>query len=128
MINSLGYALGFIIYHIKHERVYVSCRVQGNYIFIIVRWYFISYKFLSFKSLIVCWVHRRGIEKANEELQQESELQMYEKGIIRQIPIFGSVFNWMSPIEDKKIAGRSFNLQSGLQFTSYQANVSLISI
>ena len=24
MINPSGYALGFIIYHIKHERVYVS--------------------------------------------------------------------------------------------------------
>ena len=24
MINPLGYALGFIIYHIKNERVYVS--------------------------------------------------------------------------------------------------------
>ena len=24
MINPLGYALGFIIYHTKHERVYVS--------------------------------------------------------------------------------------------------------
>ena len=26
MINPSGYALGFIIYHIKHERVYVSCK------------------------------------------------------------------------------------------------------
>ena len=24
MINSSGYAVGFIIYHIKHERAYVS--------------------------------------------------------------------------------------------------------
>ena len=55
----------------------------------------------------------RGIDLANEELQLESEQQFYEKGIIRNIPIFGPVFNWMSPIEDKIIVGRSFSLHSG---------------
>ena len=43
----------------------------------------------------------------------ESEQQFYEKGIIRQIPLFGSVFNWILPIEDKIIVGRSFSLHSG---------------
>ena len=27
MINPSGYALGFIIYHIEHERVYVSYKI-----------------------------------------------------------------------------------------------------
>ncbi|XP_063682032.1 pyridoxal-dependent decarboxylase domain-containing protein 1-like isoform X2 [Bolinopsis microptera] len=66
-------------------------------------------KYLARMSEIIM----RGIDLANEELQLESEQQFYEKGIIRNIPIFGPVFNWMSPIEDKIIVGRSFSLHSG---------------
>ncbi|KAL5253903.1 hypothetical protein ACHWQZ_G013608 [Mnemiopsis leidyi] len=66
-------------------------------------------KYLARMSEII----RKGIDQANEELQMESEQQFYEKGIIRQIPLFGSVFNWILPIEEKIIVGRSFSLHSG---------------
>jgi len=35
------------------------------------------------------------------------------KGVIRQIPLVGGLFNWIAPIEPQKAVGRSLNLESG---------------
>ena len=35
------------------------------------------------------------------------------KGVLRQIPIVGGIFNWLAPTEPITTTGRSFDLQSG---------------
>ena len=39
------------------------------------------------------------------------------KGVVRQIPLMGSLFNWLSPLdkEAQNIRGRSFNLKTGIR-------------
>jgi len=56
---------------------------------------------------------KKGIDDANKELLEEADAQFYEKGIMRNIPLFGPMLNWVSPIEDKRMIGRSFSLTSG---------------
>ena len=73
----------------------------------------LPYPLLSYLNPLLTPSSSRGIERANEELQTETDARFYEKGIMRQIPLFGPVLNWMSPIEDKRIVGRSFSLHSG---------------
>ncbi|XP_019643719.1 PREDICTED: putative pyridoxal-dependent decarboxylase domain-containing protein 2 isoform X1 [Branchiostoma belcheri] len=60
---------------------------------------------------------RKGIEQAEQELQKANEEKIMEEGVIRQIPIVGSVWNWLSPIQAKtpggNVKGTTFNLSSG---------------
>ncbi|KJH45524.1 hypothetical protein DICVIV_08441 [Dictyocaulus viviparus] len=57
---------------------------------------------------------RKGIEAANEDLKKENELRLQQEGVIRQLPIMGSLVNWWSPIEkDGRIKGRFFDLNTG---------------
>uniref|UniRef100_A0A0R3PWH4 Pyridoxal-dependent decarboxylase domain-containing protein 1 n=1 Tax=Angiostrongylus costaricensis TaxID=334426 RepID=A0A0R3PWH4_ANGCS len=57
---------------------------------------------------------RKGIEAANEDLKKENELRLQQEGVIRQLPIMGSLVNWWSPIErDGRVRGRFFNLNTG---------------
>ncbi|PAV88407.1 hypothetical protein WR25_05993 isoform C [Diploscapter pachys] len=58
---------------------------------------------------------RQGIEAANKDLQLENDKRLQEEGVIRQLPLMGSLVNWFSPIdkEHQNIRGRSFNLKTG---------------
>ncbi|XP_059835338.1 pyridoxal-dependent decarboxylase domain-containing protein 1 isoform X2 [Hypanus sabinus] len=56
---------------------------------------------------------RKGIVEAEQQLQKASEDKLLEEGVLRQIPVVGSVLNWLSPIQSS-IKGRSFNLAGGL--------------
>ncbi|WKY16820.1 hypothetical protein Q1695_001436 [Nippostrongylus brasiliensis] len=57
---------------------------------------------------------RHGIEAANEDLKKENDLRLQQEGVIRQLPIMGSLVNWWSPIEkDGRVRGRFFNLNTG---------------
>ncbi|KAK6765476.1 hypothetical protein RB195_025406 [Necator americanus] len=57
---------------------------------------------------------RQGIEAANEDLKKENDLRLQQEGVIRQLPIMGSLVNWWSPLEkDGRIRGRFFNLNTG---------------
>ncbi|KAL6723414.1 hypothetical protein Aduo_018424 [Ancylostoma duodenale] len=57
---------------------------------------------------------RQGIEAANEDLKKENDLRLQQEGVIRQLPIMGSLVNWWSPIEkDGRVRGRFFNLNTG---------------
>ncbi|XP_051877113.1 pyridoxal-dependent decarboxylase domain-containing protein 1 isoform X2 [Pristis pectinata] len=55
---------------------------------------------------------RKGIVEAEQQLQKASEAKLLEEGVLRQIPVVGSVLNWLSPVQSS-IKGRSFNLAGG---------------
>ncbi|XP_018612884.1 pyridoxal-dependent decarboxylase domain-containing protein 1-like isoform X2 [Scleropages formosus] len=57
-------------------------------------------------------VVRRGILEAELELQKANEEKLMEEGVLRQIPLVGSVLNWFSPSQSS-IKGRTFNLAAG---------------
>ncbi|XP_031567515.1 putative pyridoxal-dependent decarboxylase domain-containing protein 2 [Actinia tenebrosa] len=57
---------------------------------------------------------RKGIEAAEEDLHKDAEDKLLEEGVIRLVPIVGSLYNWWSPPpKDSGVKGRSFNLSSG---------------
>ncbi|UMM40659.1 hypothetical protein L5515_017200 [Caenorhabditis briggsae] len=58
---------------------------------------------------------RQGIEAANEALRKENDQRLQNEGMMRQLPIMGSLVNWWSPLtpESQNIRGRAFNLKTG---------------
>ena len=58
---------------------------------------------------------RLGIEAATLDLQRENEERLWQDGILRHVPVFGSLVNWWSPPikEPGGVKGRSLNLQAG---------------
>uniref|UniRef100_A0A8C2ZDJ1 Pyridoxal-dependent decarboxylase domain-containing protein 1 n=1 Tax=Cyclopterus lumpus TaxID=8103 RepID=A0A8C2ZDJ1_CYCLU len=57
-------------------------------------------------------VVRKGILEAELQLQQANEEKLIEEGMLRQLPLVGSVLNWFSPFQSS-IKGRTFNLAAG---------------
>ncbi|XP_042910971.1 pyridoxal-dependent decarboxylase domain-containing protein 1 isoform X2 [Parasteatoda tepidariorum] len=69
-----------------------------------------SSKFLESMSEVV----RQGIEEANKELMQENQEKLMQEGVLRQVPVIGSLVSWWYPAPTETgIKGRSFNLSSG---------------
>jgi len=42
---------------------------------------------------------RKGIEQAQEDLRRETDDALWQEGILRHVPIVGSIYNWISPIQ-----------------------------
>ncbi|XP_043568055.1 pyridoxal-dependent decarboxylase domain-containing protein 1 isoform X2 [Chiloscyllium plagiosum] len=57
-------------------------------------------------------VVRKGIIEAEQQLQKANEARLLEEGLLRQLPVVGSVLNWLSPVHSS-VQGRSFNLAGG---------------
>ncbi|XP_059617219.1 pyridoxal-dependent decarboxylase domain-containing protein 1 [Phlebotomus argentipes] len=58
---------------------------------------------------------KKGIETVTADLQRESDEKLWQDGILRHVPIVGSVFNWWSPPpKETGIKGRSLNLTQGV--------------
>ncbi|XP_071765949.2 pyridoxal-dependent decarboxylase domain-containing protein 1 [Centroberyx gerrardi] len=57
-------------------------------------------------------VVRKGILEAEQQLQKANEEKLMEEGMLRQLPVVGSVLNWFSPVQSS-IKGRTFNLAAG---------------
>jgi hypothetical protein len=55
----------------------------------------------------------QGIEEAQAGLQREIELQVWQEGLIRHIPVVGPLYNFFSPAPKADIKGRTLNLQKG---------------
>lgn len=68
-----------------------------------------SSKFLETMSDIV----KQGIVKAAEDLVKENQEKLLQEGVLRQVPLVGSLINWWSPPPKDAIKGRTFNLASG---------------
>lgn len=58
-------------------------------------------------------VIRKGIEQAQGELQKESEEAIWQEGILRHVPLVGSFYNWISPLQKPQIKGRVLSLNEG---------------
>ena len=56
---------------------------------------------------------RKGIEEAQAELQRETEEKLWQEGLLRHIPVVGSLVNYFSPPLKTPIKGRSMDLKSG---------------
>jgi len=56
---------------------------------------------------------RKGIEEAQAELEKETEQKLWEEGLLRHIPVVGSLVNYFSPLQRNTVKGRTLNLQSG---------------
>ncbi|KAG8432949.1 hypothetical protein GDO86_017277 [Hymenochirus boettgeri] len=54
-------------------------------------------------------VVRKGILEAEVQLSKANEERLLEEGVLRQIPLVGSVLNWLSPVQSTQ-KGRTFNL------------------
>lgn len=61
-------------------------------------------------------VIRRGIHDAEVDLRKEADEKVWNDGILRVVPVVGSVLNWLNPVKDggSGIRGRSLNLQEGV--------------
>ncbi|XP_041086666.1 pyridoxal-dependent decarboxylase domain-containing protein 1-like isoform X2 [Polyodon spathula] len=57
-------------------------------------------------------VVRKGILEAELQLQKATEEKLLEEGVLRQLPVVGSVLNWFSPVQSL-VKGRTFNLTAG---------------
>uniref|UniRef100_A0A665UJ30 Pyridoxal-dependent decarboxylase domain-containing protein 1 n=1 Tax=Echeneis naucrates TaxID=173247 RepID=A0A665UJ30_ECHNA len=57
-------------------------------------------------------VVRKGIMEAELQLQRANEEKLMEEGMLRQLPLVGSVLNWFSPVQSS-IKGTTFNLAAG---------------
>ncbi|KAL0278386.1 UNVERIFIED_CONTAM: hypothetical protein PYX00_000223 [Menopon gallinae] len=70
-----------------------------------------SSKYLDIMVEIV----KKGIETATMDLQKENEERLWQEGILRHVPVFGSIVNWWSPkTKETGVKGRSLNLQAGV--------------
>lgn len=51
-----------------------------------------------------------------QDLQKENDEKLWQEGILRQVPVFGNIVNWWSPInkENGGIKGRSLDLSAGV--------------
>ncbi|KAE8579723.1 hypothetical protein XENTR_v10024162 [Xenopus tropicalis] len=57
-------------------------------------------------------VVRKGILEAEVQLYKANEERLLEEGVLRQIPLVGSMLNWFSPVQTTP-KGRTFNLTAG---------------
>ena len=42
---------------------------------------------------------QKGIEDAQNELRKESDEMIWQEGILRHVPLVGSIYNWLSPAQ-----------------------------
>lgn len=71
-----------------------------------------SWNFIDTMAEVV----KKGIETAMVDLQKENEDKIWQEGILRHVPVFGSLVNWWSPIpkDSDIVKGRSFDLNAGV--------------
>uniref|UniRef100_A0A8C9ZR96 Pyridoxal-dependent decarboxylase domain-containing protein 1 n=1 Tax=Sander lucioperca TaxID=283035 RepID=A0A8C9ZR96_SANLU len=67
-------------------------------------------------------VVRKGILEAEQQLQLANEEKLMEEGMLRQLPLVGSVLNWFSPFQSS-IKGRTFNLAAGTVWTDLESSL-----
>lgn len=57
---------------------------------------------------------KAGIDTAQEELDRENDARLMNEGVLRHVPVVGSVLSWFSPqVPQQELKGRRFTLASG---------------
>ena len=46
---------------------------------------------------------KKGIEQAQTDLRKESDDLIWQEGILRHVPLVGSIYNWISPAQKVKL-------------------------
>lgn len=62
-------------------------------------------------------VIRKGISAAETDLRKEADEKVWNDGILRVVPVVGTMLNWINPLPKdggSGIRGRSLNLQQGV--------------
>ncbi|KAM6965927.1 LOW QUALITY PROTEIN: pyridoxal-dependent decarboxylase domain-containing protein 1 [Tautogolabrus adspersus] len=57
-------------------------------------------------------VVRKGIIEAEMQLLKANQEKLMEEGMMRQLPLVGSMLNWFAPVQSS-LKGRTFNLAAG---------------
>ena len=42
---------------------------------------------------------QKGIVQASEDLQRENDEAVWQEGVLRHVPIVGSLYNWINPLQ-----------------------------
>ncbi|KAA0194475.1 hypothetical protein HAZT_HAZT005584 [Hyalella azteca] len=69
-----------------------------------------SSKFIEQMTQVV----KKGIEAATEDLRRENEEKIWQEGLLRHVPLVGSVYNWLSPPPQQGVRGRTLDLNAGV--------------
>lgn len=69
-----------------------------------------SSKFIEQMTQVV----KKGIEAATEDLKRENDEKIWQEGLLRHVPLVGSVYNWLSPPPQQGIRGRTLDLNAGI--------------
>lgn len=56
---------------------------------------------------------KQGIRKAEDDLKKESDEKTWNDGLFRVVPGIGSMLNWLAPVEQTGVRGRTLNLDAG---------------
>lgn len=46
---------------------------------------------------------KQGIEQAQSDLRKESDEAIWNEGLLRHVPLVGSIYNWISPAQKVSI-------------------------
>ncbi|KAF2344220.1 hypothetical protein FHG87_025024 [Trinorchestia longiramus] len=69
-----------------------------------------SSKFIEQMTQVV----KKGIETATEDLKRENDERLWQEGLLRHVPLVGSVYNWLSPPPQQGVRGRTLDLNAGV--------------
>jgi len=61
---------------------------------------------------------KKGIEQAQTDLRKESDDLIWQEGILRHVPLVGSIYNWISPAQKLQVKGRTLSLNEGRLHTT----------
>ena len=52
---------------------------------------------------------QKGIEQAADDMRLESDEAIWQEGVLRHVPIVGSIYNWISPLQKVKKKWKVFS-------------------
>ena len=64
---------------------------------------------------------QKGIVQASEDLQRENDEAVWQEGVLRHVPIVGSLYNWINPLQKVIFISRS-HLVLTIRIVKIQAN------
>ena len=67
---------------------------------------------------------QKGIVQASEDLQRENDEAVWQEGVLRHVPIVGSLYNWINPLQKvscslKTSMYKKWIMKNNRNFTAY---------